>query len=58
MNKRDLENIYRILQNANVMHFEEPDTEPLCKDFELQKALDAVEDALEIPADRRFKYEG
>lgn len=58
MNKRDLENIYRILQNAAIMHFEEPEVEALCQDFELQKALNAVEDALEVPADRRFKYEG
>jgi len=38
------------------MHFEEP--KQVCEDFQLQQALNAIEDALKIPADRRFKYEG
>lgn len=49
--------IMRVLQNADVMHFEEPDIEPIWDPEEVRKMIGFLEDKLEVPVEERWKYE-
>lgn len=56
LSEEQIRNLYSILQSVKVLHYEQPDVEPVCSDDQLQAGLSAIEDALAIPADSRFKY--